>query len=284
MLASNLRCASTTWLVQAVLTLRCAVTHARRNGACEPESADGCSLIWRAAADRRRLPRLCTTVHVGFTYQNFVFLPFLARFLRDPGTDPPSTESLAQSPDITASAVGFDPHDRNAPTRQFRTLVSPAPAHPLSKTKWRRFWKMQIPHCSRTVWFRALHHRLPNRLILSRILPNIFTDPSCPLCHAALEDSVHFLVLCPAKLMVWQAIWPVYFTSPFQASLVLAALRQMRIPVSVSLKGEQIIGCVLQGIWNSHWQYIFSSVPFVSSAVVASIQKQITTFKAESRL
>jgi hypothetical protein len=211
-------------------------------------------------------------------------MPFLARFLRDPGSDPPHAESLVPSLAITASTFGFDPHDRDAPTKQFRALVASAPAHPLSKTKWRRFWKIQIPHCSRTVWFRSLHHRLPNRLTLSRILPTFFTDPSCPICHAALEDSAHFLLLCPAKLTVWQEIWSVYFTTPFEASIVLAALRQMHIPVSVFLQGEQIIGCVLQGIWNSHWQYIFSSVPFVSSAVVASIQKQIANFKAESTL
>jgi hypothetical protein len=201
------------------------------------------------------------------------FSSFFGQFLRDPGSDPPSTEYLDLSPSIIAPTFGFNPRDLNAPTKQFHALVYPAPTHPLSKSKWRRFWKMQIPHCSRTVWFRALHHRLPNRLNLSRILHTIFPDPSCPICNAALKDSVHFFLLRPAKLIVWQEIWPVYFTSPSQASLVLAALRQMRIPVSVFLKGEQIIGYILQGIWTSHWQFIFWSLPFVSSAVVARIQK-----------
>jgi len=93
--------------------------------------------------------------------------------------------------DVTPFLEGInciDPHSKFTWTFQFRirTASSEATSSLLPPSAWYAFRQFDIHHTSRTVWYRALHHRLPTRVTLHRIFPTLFPDHRCPIC---LQDA-----------------------------------------------------------------------------------------------
>ncbi|KAG0052741.1 hypothetical protein BGZ90_006406 [Linnemannia elongata] len=100
-------------------------------------------------------------------------------------------------------------------------MVAPPP--PLTTTFWSSFWKNQIPHNARNVWWRLLINKLPSGLHLHSIIPDM-VEPLCRVCGTSLETSQHLLFSCPKKLEVWQGALSKYveeraWTADFICSL-----------------------------------------------------------------
>ncbi len=86
---------------------------------------------------------------------------------------------------------------------------------PLSASNWRRFWSFSIPLHARTVWFRAIHNKIPTRQLLHVIMPSIVDSSLCSIClFSNTEDTVsHFLFSCPSKLAVWRSVFNLYIAN-----------------------------------------------------------------------
>ncbi|KAI9004019.1 hypothetical protein CLU79DRAFT_783318, partial [Phycomyces nitens] len=96
--------------------------------------------------------------------------------------------------------------------KPFRVIVTSVPNPPLfsptlSLAKWKFFWRINIHHSTRNIWFRALHDKLSSSQRLNQILPVVFPSPLCRICLLSTDTAVHFLYLCPQKWLVWIVVW-----------------------------------------------------------------------------
>ena len=171
-------------------------------------------------------------------------------------------------------------------------------ASPLSASAWRKFWLYSIPLHARTVWFRAIHNKIPSRQLLHNIMPSVVDSSICSICSSSTaEDTVsHFLFSCPSKLAVWRSVFNVYianvshlpsaeFVVLMQSVLLFTRpyprLHTTRLP---ELSTYQIFACCLLCIWRSHWNFVFNSRPFQPGVIISSVSKLLYTLVAESEL
>ncbi|KAG0812545.1 hypothetical protein G6F18_006385 [Rhizopus arrhizus] len=54
----------------------------------------------------------------------------------------------------------------------------------LPPTKWKFFWRLQIPFKARTVWYRLIHKKLPTKQILNRYILPLHPTLNCQICPA----------------------------------------------------------------------------------------------------
>ena len=76
-----------------------------------------------------------------------------------------------------------------------------------SKSTWKGLWKVRIPNRTKTLLWRANKDALPTRANL--VKRKVLTDPSCQICRAEPESTLHALWSCP-KL---KEVWSVHFGS-----------------------------------------------------------------------
>lgn len=181
--------------------------------------------------------------------------------------------------------------------RYYKTLLPRSPSSsPLSPSMWRRFWKMPMPLHARTVWFRAIHNKIPTRSVLQSIMPSVVETDICVVCSSitsAIESRSHFLWSCHLKLAVWRAIFNRFICTiahlPSTAFIdnlnsIMFFSRPCLRSSSVEfpdLSVAQIFACTLLCIWRAHWNVVFSSRPFLPGAVISSVCKILSSLQAE---
>ncbi|KAG1544258.1 hypothetical protein G6F49_011124 [Rhizopus delemar] len=148
----------------------------------------------------------------------------------------------------------------------------------LTPDGWHQLWKIPLSHSCRNVCYRLLHHKLPTRSNLHRLLPSIFPSPTCLNCPDQEETLEHFLYLCPPKLLVWQSMWNAHFpTQCFSSFSVAHALFQLNFPPisssSFDISSAAIIGHTLLSVWRAHWAFIFDNIPIQTSVILNSSKK-----------
>lgn len=237
----------------------------------------------------RQLFRLFDSVELSV--QHFFFRLSLpaSMFPRepDPSANPGSAFDLIPGLVLPASFTSFSslttPCVRNMSINHIfpSDEVGTVPAR-----KWQLFWSLDIPHSVRTVRFRILHGKISCRVILHRLAPTHFDSPSCPLCNDG-EDSVdHFRFSCPEKWPIWRRIWRESFIMrDISVDAVRDALYHPEFPHDPPvIPSYRIIACILQGIWNAHWRFVFDEVPFQLDPICLSITRQIRHAISESSI
>ncbi|KAG2193455.1 hypothetical protein INT47_004677 [Mucor saturninus] len=157
------------------------------------------------------------------------------------------------------------------------SLFPPKPTTTFSIGKWKNFWGLPISPSILTIWYRAIHHKLPNKSLLHSIIPDSFPTAGCIHCPQTEDTLHHFLYDCPTKQAIWLQCLSTFFPDvtivPGRILSILLALdfgdlHNTRSPVATSLTFISVIGCILHGIWRSHWQLVFDDQPFTSTTVL----------------
>lgn len=78
-------------------------------------------------------------------------------------------------------------------------LFPPKPNTNFSRRKWKTFWDLPISPGILTVWYRATHHKLPNKRLLHNIVRAFFPTATYILCSQTEDTLNHFLYECPTK-------------------------------------------------------------------------------------
>lgn len=69
------------------------------------------------------------------------------------------------------------------------------------------------PPPARTVWYKAIFHKIPSRSLLHYRIPQDHPSPLCNICsNSSVEDVTHFLFSCPSKLLVWREMYQTYIS------------------------------------------------------------------------
>ncbi|KAI8086808.1 uncharacterized protein BX664DRAFT_265365, partial [Halteromyces radiatus] len=124
------------------------------------------------------------------------------------------------------------------------------PADMMSKSKWKSFWKLPIPHGVRNCWWRLLIRKLPTRLALRYTNTETSGNTLCQFCENNIEDEGHMVFYCKRKQSFWYAaryklglnipvtqIWP---------SLIFSEKTDPETLTS--------LGLILLVVWQMHWQ------------------------------
>ena len=204
-------------------------------------------------------------------------------------------QAIIRNPTVTSnnrSAISF------MSTKYFKTLPSSSPPPPpnstLSSSKWKTFWKLQIPLNARNTWYRILHKKITTKKKLYLFMPSKYSD-KCSLCpaHHQIETTEHFLFSCPLKHLVWTTalslyIDPTLISCTYNQYLDLLYMtsshtRTFSLPYSV-LSVSQVFACIQQAIWNSHYRSVFDFIPFVPSHVLSSIQLALFTLHSQENI
>ncbi|CEP10396.1 hypothetical protein [Parasitella parasitica] len=120
------------------------------------------------------------------SYLDPTFPPTLRSFcssLRVPSTLAPSSSSSHRPRRIPLNSITY-----------YRSLLPPLPlpsSLSSSTTQWSRLWSLAILLSSRTVWYRALHSKLPTKSLLHRLMSQQHSSPFCALCSDQVEEDLH---------------------------------------------------------------------------------------------
>ncbi|KAI8994704.1 hypothetical protein BDB01DRAFT_753569 [Pilobolus umbonatus] len=174
---------------------------------------------------------------------------------------------------------------RRGPISQYKNLIPSPPitTSPSQAESWISFWKLQIPLPARTIWYPALHGKIPTpprvhsghyttRSLLHKMNPTIFPTDNCPRCSnnplSNTESITHFLFTCPSSVTVWVALYSEY-VSPNITTVQLQYLLDKLLHISGNHpRLFTSISCGLQAIWLSHWNAVFQNRPFETTAVI----------------
>ena len=156
-----------------------------------------------------------------------------------------------------------------------------------------------MPLSARTVWYRAIHRKIPSRSLLNAIMPTIVDSSICAICSSvtsAIDSRSHFLWSCHLKLAVWRSVFNRFifnvahlssgaFTDILESALLFARpLERYYLHDFTDLSAAQIFACTLLALWRAHWNVVFYSRPFLPAAVIASVHKSLSLLCAESNL
>ena len=145
---------------------------------------------------------------------------------------------------------------------------------------------MPLLNPCRTLWYRLLHHKVPNRALLNTLIPSYFPSSLCLLCTAQEDTLLHFLYDCECKFRVWDNVWRLYFGGSIATSTVISdALFRLKFPEDtaqlLTVHPSIIIAHTLLAIWRAHWSFIFDAKPFSVSSIIRSIAKLMQSSEAE---
>ncbi|KAK4513718.1 uncharacterized protein ATC70_005723 [Mucor velutinosus] len=204
----------------------------------------------RSPFQSTRHPIASQRVHDHIVSSQLLLQPFLAqqRFVSPrPSLDPhqsPSLRALCRSilvPPLSSSLRGRLPLNSIRffkRLRQTSSSSSSSSLSPLRPSQWRSFWAEAIPLAARTVWYRAIHEKMPTRALLHLRLPEKHPSPHCTICSTSTtEDITHALFSCPPKLQVWRNIYHSYLSvsSPISDVDLLTLLQQILLDSSPPL-------------------------------------------------
>ncbi|KAI8373449.1 hypothetical protein EDC96DRAFT_427498, partial [Choanephora cucurbitarum] len=192
---------------------------------------------------------------------------------------PASTTTLDLAP-FVKSLLTLPPTHRAplASIRAYKTLTTPSLRNVtsiLSSSNWSPFWSLPIPLQARTVWYRLLHNKIPNRSFLYNLTLLFFPSPLCHICSTTTKSVDHFFFLCPSKAQVWLRILSSYINPLLELVpsdiphllhcvyrfVPVTPFRDPSLPLP-ALSIDQIFACTSVGIWQAHWHSIFQTAPF----------------------
>ena len=135
-----------------------------------------------------------------------------------------------------------------------------------SSAFWKAFWNDLVPHNSRNILWRYLDGKLSNKARLHRLWPHIAPSPNCSDCNA-IEDQDHFLVTCPTKSAIWQAVLAEHTTKNIWSDRSILSLLsptpiQFDMGVANPLSKRQLVAAIVTGIWSHHWTQHFEDSLF----------------------
>ncbi|KAG2193671.1 hypothetical protein INT47_002313 [Mucor saturninus] len=132
--------------------------------------------------------------------------------------------------------------------------------------KWKTFWGLPISPNILTIWYRAIHHKLPNKSLLHNIIPDTFPSAACIHCPQMENTLQQFLYDYPVKQSIWiqclSTFFPDVLIEPGRILAILLSLeygesQNKKSTVTTSLSSVSIVVCILLGIWRSHWKLGF---------------------------
>jgi len=207
-------------------------------------------------------------------------------------------DSLSQRINSNCLRPGTDSNFGTMTTRAFRLMItkpkepveevvilpSTAPRHDLTPFFWKFFWSADIPHRTRTVWWRLLINKLPSRKRLHSLMSEEF-EASCPICGADEETDRHMLFTCPQKLQVWRSalakhVGDMDFSWEF-IELLLFGEHDQILPTS-NISAISLLATILFQIWKYHFNQIREDEPFDPVQVSLAIDIQVKLITAQN--
>ncbi|KAI8047090.1 hypothetical protein BDF21DRAFT_485491, partial [Thamnidium elegans] len=159
---------------------------------------------------------------------------------------------------------------------------------------------LEIPLPARTIWYRAIHNKIPTKSILHRLFPDKAASHNCLLClsNAMSEETAdHSLFICPPKKPIRFNIFTSYIFStgtPSSISAFIPTILSLSLPTHFErdstitplpeLNTYQIFACTLLHIWRAHWRFAFDSAPFISANIIIAITKTLNQLNSEMQL
>ncbi|KAG8638031.1 hypothetical protein MANES_15G185801v8 [Manihot esculenta] len=132
---------------------------------------------------------------------------------------------------------------------------------------WKRFWKAKVPPKVLNFCWRALVNVVP--CLSSLKSKRVPVDPSCPLCHVALENVLHILIQCPFARSCWLSSplgWPAPSASSLNEWFSLAFS-------SASVENASLMLMILWGLWQNRNNVVWKGQGQTANAarVVSSV-------------
>lgn len=188
----------------------------------------------------------------------------------------PSTTSSTSSRSTPIAVTKADPGHLRA---FWRLTTSPSPnVTSIMSSQWKRFWRLRMPHGSRTIWWRILHHHISTTQHMNRLMPVKHPTPLCRLCFGEVETIQHMFLDCPLKRVFWVDAL-VLIQAPPSVTPELAwqaILLQPQPPSSFCFVYEDRLGLILQTIWAFHWQCLLQEIPWNHIAAYEYLDSLIT--------
>ncbi|KAF9974738.1 hypothetical protein BGZ75_000721 [Mortierella antarctica] len=150
--------------------------------------------------------------------------------------------------------------------------MDPTPP-PFTARFWTGFWRAEMPHNVRNVWWRLLINKLPSGVRLHAIIPDV-VDPICRICNNAIETDQHLLFSCPQKLEVWQGALTKYIKDHTWTADQVERLFFPRPEKLTPLNNVPIIlllGSILATIWRHHFAFIREDQIFDTPGVLGAV-------------
>ena len=240
----------------------------------------------------RNHPGLATHIEQGYLRLH----PTLDRFIA--GTDNIQVEKHMEDFALRINAIKISPGPvvdddqgtfAKATTRQLRSYilaretplnVAAPPRFP--KKFWSSFWKTEMLHKARNVWWRLLVGKLPTGVRLNPIFPDISTQ--CRLCLLQPEDDTHFLFACPKKLAIWKPALSKFLSAQDWTPAMVERLLYPNPPVYqpiINLSAVLVLSAILSMIWRFHWKAIIDEEDFESDIVLRAIDREINYLLAQ---
>ncbi|KAI9022905.1 hypothetical protein CLU79DRAFT_701871, partial [Phycomyces nitens] len=76
---------------------------------------------------------------------------------------------------------------------------------------WKLFWRMNIHHSTRNIWFRFCNGKFSCNQRLNQIFSAVFRSQLCHVCQLSTDAAGEFLYLCPYMRVVWLVAWQRFF-------------------------------------------------------------------------
>jgi len=175
-------------------------------------------------------------------------------------------------------------HDnRTATASNALQPVNAANKPTLTKSFWSSFWKIDMLHKTRDVWWRLLIGKLPTGMRLNRIYDQIPTQ--CRICNLGTEDDHHFLFACPKKMAIWQPALSKYLAIQNWSPVLMESLFYPKPPVHqplVDLSAVLLLSAIMAMIWKYHWKTVIDAEPFEIDNILSAIDSEVNYLLAQA--
>ncbi|KAG1137120.1 hypothetical protein G6F37_011489 [Rhizopus arrhizus] len=151
--------------------------------------------------------------------------------------------------------------------------------HNFTPSLVRNFWRCTLYSNARTVYYRTLQGRIPTQLSIHKYNPLV--TATCSICGQADDTFRHFVIDCPKKWEVWQAVLHHHYPSVrFSPELIYGALRYLHVP-SIP-RGSRtfftIIGTTHWQLWNMYWTHGNTTTRPISASSIQAVLRRILNF------
>ncbi|KAI8329153.1 hypothetical protein BC941DRAFT_363075, partial [Chlamydoabsidia padenii] len=146
---------------------------------------------------------------------------------------------------------------------------------------WKLFWHHQLQPQGRTLWYRLILGKLYSNETLSK-----FGDQasSCNLCFSPNESIQHLFVSCPIKWDIWLRSFALILPSiSITPSTMMSFLWNLDFPSdkNVATTVRLLCACIIQAIWQHHWQYIICDTSFNVNIALSTVISLFTQLRPD---
>lgn len=152
----------------------------------------------------------------------------------------------------------------------------------ISKKQWTEFYKTNMHHTARNLWFKVIHNKIPSKSFLYNMQMKDIDSDKCHLCNLR-EDSMHLLISCVHKKDIWQEIFNKFLgyprvINPQQTYHDFKNLKMSRYYIynlDMHINIYDIFSTITRLIWLHHFNHVLNSVPFNSTIVSKKICSEL---------